>query len=160
MKLLIHYNNATFDMGYVISPHTLPGMLLLTGIYVKPYQQNNPWSIKAKPHQILQPLWRLSISTFRVYVPNSHVSYNDLKRGVWSQTIVIVVVSRRHGSLCAFCPCQKCKFKTLRYRQIGRRFADDFLKCIFLTEDVWILISISSKCVPGSPFKIFQHWFR
>ena len=42
MKLLIHYNNATFDMGYVISLHTLPGMLLLTGIYVKPYQQKQP----------------------------------------------------------------------------------------------------------------------
>ena len=34
---------------------------------------------------------------------------------------------------------------TLRHRQIGHHSADDILKCIFLTENVWISIEISLK---------------
>ena len=34
---------------------------------------------------------------------------------------------------------------TLKPRQNGRHFADNILKCIFLNENVWILIEISSK---------------
>ena len=37
---------------------------------------------------------------------------------------------------------------TLRPRQNGRYFAEDIYKCIFLTENVWILINISLKLVP------------
>ena len=37
---------------------------------------------------------------------------------------------------------------TLRPRQNGCHFADDTLKCIFLNENVWILIEISLKFVP------------
>ena len=37
---------------------------------------------------------------------------------------------------------------TLRPRQNGRRFADDTFKCIFLNENVRILIKISLKFVP------------
>ena len=33
-------------------------------------------------------------------------------------------------------------------RQDGRHFAADILKCIFLNENVWILIEISLKFVP------------
>ena len=40
---------------------------------------------------------------------------------------------------------------TLRPRQNGRHFADDILKCIFLNENVWILIEISLKFVPKGP---------
>ena len=36
----------------------------------------------------------------------------------------------------------------LRWRQNGRHFADDILKCIFLNENVWISIRISLKFVP------------
>ena len=36
---------------------------------------------------------------------------------------------------------------TLRPRQDGRHFPDDILKCIFLNENVWILLRISLKCV-------------
>ena len=32
--------------------------------------------------------------------------------------------------------------------QNGRHFADDIFKCIFLNENVWILIKISLKCIP------------
>ena len=39
-------------------------------------------------------------------------------------------------------------FNTLRPRQIGRHFADDNLKCIFLKENVWIPIKIPLKFVP------------
>ena len=39
-------------------------------------------------------------------------------------------------------------FDTLRPRQNGRYFADDIFKCIFLNENVWILIKIALKFVP------------
>ena len=46
------------------------------------------------------------------------------------------------GSLC---------INSLRPRQNGRHFADDIFKCIFLNENVWILIKISLKFVPYGP---------
>ena len=39
---------------------------------------------------------------------------------------------------------------TLRPRPNGRHFTDDIFKCIFLNENVWILIEISLKFVPNS----------
>ena len=36
-------------------------------------------------------------------------------------------------------------------RQNGRSFPDDIFKCIFLNENVWILIKISLKFVPKGP---------
>ena len=38
---------------------------------------------------------------------------------------------------------------TLRMRQNGRHFPDNIFKCIFLKEDVWILIMILLKFVPN-----------
>ena len=40
------------------------------------------------------------------------------------------------------------KFNTLRTRQNGHHFAEDLFKCIFLNENVWILIKISFNLVP------------
>ena len=40
---------------------------------------------------------------------------------------------------------------TLRQRQNGRNFPDDIFKCIFLDENLWILIKISLKFVPKGP---------
>ena len=40
---------------------------------------------------------------------------------------------------------------TLRLRQNGWHFADDIFKCIFFSEEVWILIKISLKFVPKGP---------
>ena len=40
---------------------------------------------------------------------------------------------------------------TLRPRQDGRRFSDDTFECIFLKENVIILIKISLKFVPNGP---------
>ena len=42
--------------------------------------------------------------------------------------------------------------EALRHEQIGRHFADDIFKCIFLNENVWISINISLKFVPKGPF--------
>ena len=42
-------------------------------------------------------------------------------------------------------------FNTLRPRQNGRHFPDDFFKWIFLNENVWISINISLKFVPRGP---------
>ena len=36
-------------------------------------------------------------------------------------------------------------------KQNGRNFADDILKCIFMSENVWIWIEISLKFVPKGP---------
>ena len=40
---------------------------------------------------------------------------------------------------------------TLRPRQNGCHSADDSFKCIFLNENVWILIKVSQKFVPKGP---------
>ena len=42
-------------------------------------------------------------------------------------------------------------FYSLRSRQNGRLFADDVFKCIFLNENVLILIKISLKFIPKGP---------
>ena len=49
--------------------------------------------------------------------------------------------------------CNLCadQVNTFRPRQNGRHFADDVFKCIFLTENVWILLKISLKFVPKGP---------
>ena len=40
---------------------------------------------------------------------------------------------------------------TWRPRQNGRHFADNVFKCIYLNENVWILLKISLKFVPKGP---------
>ena len=40
---------------------------------------------------------------------------------------------------------------TFRPRQYGHHFADNIFKCIFLNENVWILNTISLKCVRYGP---------
>ena len=46
------------------------------------------------------------------------------------------------------------KFNTLRPRQNGHHFPDDIWKCIFLNENVQILIKNSLKFVPMGPINI------
>ena len=46
------------------------------------------------------------------------------------------------------------QFNTLRPRQNGRHFADDIFKCIFLTENAWILIKIKLKFVSKGSINI------
>ena len=40
---------------------------------------------------------------------------------------------------------------TLRLLQNGPHFVDNIFKCIFLNENIWILIKISLKFVPKGP---------
>ena len=49
---------------------------------------------------------------------------------------------------------------TLKPRQIGRHFADDIFKGIFLNENVWIPTKMPLKIVPKGPINNLQHWFR
>ena len=53
-----------------------------------------------------------------------------------------------------------CHFNTLRPRQNGGYFADDFLRCIFLNENAWILLKIPLRFVPRVQLTVFQLWFR
>ena len=48
-------------------------------------------------------------------------------------------------------PTQWVWLDTLRPRKNGRHFADDVFKCIFLNENVWILLKISLKFVLKGP---------
>ena len=54
------------------------------------------------------------------------------------------------------CTSWSSLINTLRPRQNGRHFADDFFKCIFLYENVWFSINISLKFFPKGPIKIFR----
>ena len=56
--------------------------------------------------------------------------------------------------------CCQFSFNSLRLGWNGRHFADDLIKCIFLTENVWISIKIWMKFVPNVKLTIFQHRFR
>ena len=42
-------------------------------------------------------------------------------------------------------------FNTLKPKQNGHHFTDDIFKYIFLNENIWIPIKISSKFVPKGP---------
>ena len=50
---------------------------------------------------------------------------------------------------------------SLRPRQNGRLFVDDTFKCIFLNENIRILIKISLQFIPKYPqLTNVNHWFR
>ena len=58
----------------------------------------------------------------------------------------------RYGDVKSFSPVPSLVgLNTLRPRQNGCLFADDIFKRIFLTENVWISITISLKFVPKGP---------
>ena len=62
-----------------------------------------------------------------------------------------IVRGQNHCSEVDMCRGSVTHINTLRPRQNGRHFADDIFKCIFLNENVWILIRISLKLVPKGP---------
>ena len=49
---------------------------------------------------------------------------------------------------------------TLRSRQNGRHFVDDIFRCIFLNENILILIKISLKFVPKDPVNNIPAWVQ
>ena len=69
------------------------------------------------------------------------------------------------GSICHPCSqtrggCWVSCVNTFRSRQYGCHCANDFFKCIFLNEKVWISIKISLNLFLGAQLPIFRHWFR
>ena len=73
----------------------------------------------------------------------------------WHKTAVYPLLT--HWKHCSFVNLQPHKtsswelINTLRPRQNGRHFPDDIFKCIFLNENIQILIEISLKFVPKGP---------
>ena len=57
----------------------------------------------------------------------------------------------RHSDLCQYHHRLLVTLNTLRPRQNGRHFPDDIFKCVFLNENLYILIKISPKFVPKGP---------
>ena len=55
---------------------------------------------------------------------------------------------------------RNCHLNTLRQKPNNRHYANDVSKCIFLNENIWILIQISLKFVLKGLIKKLQHWFR
>ena len=62
---------------------------------------------------------------------------------IMTQTIFSKTPDKRHSQVSL-----QCCINTLRKRQNCHHFADDIFKCIFLNENVWILLRISLKFVP------------
>ena len=54
-------------------------------------------------------------------------------------------------NLSQFVRVSMCYLNILRPRQNGRHFIDNFFKCIFMNENIWISINISLKFVPMCP---------
>ena len=77
----------------------------------------------------------------------------------WLRQNIRVFALKRHpmynsqGCCIALC-IDSMELNTLRPRQNGCHFADNIFRCIFLNENVWILIIISLKCVPNGPINI------
>ena len=80
-------------------------------------------------HQAIQGLWFI-FATFRYF-----------NTSTWSSWMMPKIVNYENVG----------KPMNLKPRQNGHHFADDILKCIFLNENVWILITISLKFVPKGP---------
>ena len=55
------------------------------------------------------------------------------------------------GVYSALWPLMPSCVNTLRPRQHGHHFQDDFFKCIFVKESVWISIKFSLNIVPDGP---------
>ena len=77
--------------------------------------------------------------------------YNDRTMRCYTNTIN--VLQKHHNIYATAHPwggwCDDVN--TLRPRQNGRHFADDIFKCIFLNENVWILIKFSLNFVTKGP---------
>ena len=74
-----------------------------------------------------------------------YLGYCSAASNVIAQYDVILQRHRLRGVIGYAC------FNTMRPRQNGCHFPDDLFKCIFLNENVWILIKISLKFVPKCP---------
>ena len=71
--------------------------------------------------------------------------------GVWQQAPQRICNSSNSRYAAIYCEIYRTIVNTWRPRQNGRHFADGIFKCIFLNENVWILIKISMNFVPEGP---------
>ena len=89
--------------------------------------------------RLLPPIWRVATELL------SGNFASDLTHNSFGALYGVIDVCQQHWLrqwLVA------CTINSLRPRQNGRHFADDIFKCIFLTENVIISITISLKFVP------------
>ena len=85
---------------------------------------------------------------------NSELCYNgDNEQAAWSSTLKLRATDyvKNIAGACNPHPHNPSHYpliNTLRLRQNGRHFADNFIKCIFFKENFWILNKISLKYAP------------
>ena len=83
-------------------------------------------------------IWWHHHDSFSIYHMNKLSSkINNICHNVW-----VIFVTMVYGIVI---------FNILRPRKNGHHFSDDIFKCIFLNENVWILIKISLQFVPKGP---------
>ena len=81
----------------------------------------------------------------------NHVSKRGPWNPSWEDKDMFIMHNHYHYCWCPASLQRQVIFNTMRPRQNGRHFADDIFKCIFLNENIWILIKISLKFVPQRP---------
>ena len=87
---------------------------------------------------------RYNITDFiHIWISNTIISKTDVRETMgWVSSVVWARLCNRYNA---------AYVNATRSRQNGRHFPDDNLKCIFLSENVWISIKISLKFVPRGP---------
>ena len=116
-----------------------------------------PFSESMMPYCQLDPKEHISVkfySRLKIFHSRKCAWKCRLRNGIhfiWAQCVNTSLVPP--CVICWSCGCDVCKliFNTLRLRQYSRHFADDVFICIFLDENVWILLKISLKFVPKGP---------
>ena len=111
------------------------------------------WPLRTKLNEISIKIW-----TFSFKKMNFKMSSAKWRPFCLGLSVIMLVSKKRRlmwlsRSLLAAHNCTLTILPSLtgRPRQNGRHFADDFFKCIFLYENVWILIKISLKFVSRDP---------
>ena len=95
------------------------------------------YSIETLSHGPLGSGWDKMIVTLKINCKISNISCTESQ----NSNVCLSLQLSLHNIL-------KPGVNTLRPRQYCRHFADDIFNCIFMNENVWILIKISLKFVP------------
>ena len=139
------------------SAHILIPQLFLCKINANIYQIRKLWACKSFGTGCLNCIdWKLMILSRTVITCDEmECNYNYclldycFKRHIyWMYQCVPICLreNQRQSNIYSTDTCQTVN--RLRLRQNGQHFADDIFKCIFLNEDIWILINVSLKFVP------------
>ena len=102
----------------------------------------------------MSSFWQIfpSLATLEVIILTSSSAASDenlIKMTFLFQGVPVMRKEFPCHDLLMWCmlPCFS-RINTLKPRQNGRHFADNIFKCIFLNENVWIMVKISLKFVP------------